>query len=98
MRRLFQRRKCNARLYKILEIETRVLFRNGKKFIWKPINRATGQQEINHVYFGKIVTVIGLETLDRVKISVDNFPQCNGRIFKNQFVADKDELEELTEK
>lgn len=56
------------------------------------------QQEINHVYFGKIVTVIGLETLDRVKISVDNFPQCNGRIFKNQFVADKDELEELTEK
>ncbi|MFR2244228.1 MAG: hypothetical protein ACLS67_24195 [Anaerobutyricum soehngenii] len=50
------------------------------------------------MYFGKIVTVIGLETLDRVKISVDNFPQCNGRIFKNQFVADKDELEELTEK
>jgi DNA modification methylase len=81
----------------VFELKTRVLFRNGKKFIWKPINRATGQQEINHVYFGKIVTVIGLETLDRVKISVDNFPQCNGRIFKNQFVADKDELEELTE-
>ena len=82
----------------VFELKTRVLFRNGKKFIWKPINRATGQQEINHVYFGKIVTVIGLETLDRVKISVDNFPQWNGRIFKNQFVADKDELEELTEK
>lgn len=74
------------------------MYETGKKFIWKPINRVTEQQEINHVHFGKIVTVIGLETLNRVKISVDDFPQCNGRIFKNQFVADQDELEELTEK
>ena len=76
-------------------------FKKVDKGIWEYCGdcfRATGQQEINHVYFGKIVTVIGLETLDRVKISVDNFPQCNGRIFKNQFVADKDELEELPEK
>lgn len=50
------------------------MYETGKKFIWKPINRATEQQEINHVYFGKIVTVIGLETLNRVKISVDDFP------------------------
>lgn len=28
----------------VFELKTRVLFRNGKKFIWKPINRATGNK------------------------------------------------------
>ena len=71
-------------------------YKNGDKFIWNPINRATKKIENLHPHCGKIVRVIGNETLDRVRISVDDFPECNYREHKNQFVADKDELEEIT--
>lgn len=64
----------------------------GNKFIWKPINRATNTIEESHPHYNKTVTMISEETLNRVKISVDDFPQCNGREIKNQFCADKDEL------
>lgn len=67
-------------------------YEKGMKFVWKPINRATKQIDTDHFHCGKVVTVIGEETLDRVKISVDDFPNCNYRELKNQFVADKDEL------
>lgn len=65
----------------------------GMKFIWKPINRATKKFDKVHPHYGKIVTVLKMDTLDRVRISVDDFPRCNWREQKNQFVADKDELE-----
>lgn len=65
----------------------------GMKFIWNPINRVTKQIEKEHPHCGKVVTVIKEETLDRLRISVDDFPKCNWREQKNQFVADKDELE-----
>lgn len=68
-------------------------YKKGMKFIWKPINRATKEVETNHPHYGKVITVIGVETLNRVRISVDDFPQCNWKEHKNQFVADKDELE-----
>lgn len=64
----------------------------GKKFVWKPINRATRQKEVDDPHYGKIVTVIREETCDRLRISVDDFPECNGKIRRNQFLADKDEL------
>lgn len=67
-------------------------YKEGMKFIWHPMNRATKQVEVEHPHCGKIVTVIGLETMDRVKVSVDDFPNCNDRKNANQFVADKDEL------
>lgn len=62
------------------------------KYIWKPINRATKQFETEHPHFGKVVTVIGNETLGRLRISVDDFPNCNDRKHVNQFVAEPDEL------
>lgn len=68
-------------------------YKEGTKFKWKPINRATKRPNIEHSHYGKTVTVIGLETLDRIRISVDDFPQCNYRREKNQFIAEKDELE-----
>ncbi len=68
-------------------------YREEMKFVWKPINRATKQIETEHPHYGKIVIVIGAETLDRVRISVDDFPNCNDKEHVNQFVADKDELE-----
>lgn len=69
-----------------------MIIENGNKFIWEPINRATRKTEVKHPHFGKIVTVIGSETLGRVRISVDDFPNCNDRLNVNQFVAEKDEL------
>lgn len=69
----------------------------GSKFIWHPINRATKKVESEHPHCGKIVTVIGNETLNRIRISVDDFPECNDRIHVNQFVAEKDELEPYIE-
>lgn len=68
----------------------------GDKFVWKPINRATNTIEENHPHYNKIVTIIDTETLNRFKISVDDFPQCNFRESKNQFCADKDELIPVT--
>ena len=69
-----------------------MIIENGKKFIWKPINRATRKAEEKHPHFGKIVTVIAPQTLGRVRISVDDFPNCNNRLNVNQFIAEKDEL------
>ena len=53
----------------------------GMRFIWKPINRATKEYETEHPHYGKSVTVIETETLDRVRISVDDFPNCNDSFF-----------------
>lgn len=64
----------------------------GMKFIWKPFNHDTKQDETEHPHYGKIVTVIGEETIDRLRVSVDDFPEMNGREKKNQFVVCKDEL------
>ena len=67
----------------------------GDKYIWKPYNHATKNENTEHVWYGHIVTVIGFETLDRVWISVENFPNCNHRERKNRFCADKYELFEI---
>lgn len=72
-------------------------YKKGMKFIWNPINRATKTIEKSHPHCGKIVTVIRSETFDRIRISVDDFPNCNNRKHVNQFVADKDELEPYTD-
>ena len=68
------------------------MYEKGMKFLWHPINRATNRVEEDHPHYNKIVTIISTETLNRIKISVDDFPQCNYRESKNQFFADKDEL------
>lgn len=67
-------------------------YSKGNKFIWNPINRATNKVQESHPHYNKIVTMISEETLNRIKISVDDFPQCNHRELKNQFCADKEEL------
>lgn len=64
----------------------------GMKFIWKPINRATKKFETEYPHYGKVVTLIGLEPLDRVRVSIDDFPNYNWKKSKNQFIAEKDEL------
>lgn len=69
-----------------------LLYIKGKKFVWNPMNRATKQVETEHVHCGKTVSVISEDTLDRIWISVDDFPNCNDREHKNRFLADKDEL------
>ena len=68
------------------------MYKIGDKYIWNPINRATDEIDFDNYHCGKTVTVIGDETLDRVRISVDDFLECNNRRGKNQFVASKDEL------
>lgn len=67
----------------------------GKKFMWNPINRATKQVELENPHYGKIVTVISEDTLNRIWISVDDFAECNYSEHKNHFLANKDELVEL---
>ena len=67
----------------------------GDKYIWKPYNHATKSDDIDHVWYEHIVTVIGFETLDRAQISVDDFPNCNHRENKNRFCADIAELFDL---
>lgn len=71
------------------------IYKKGAKFIWNPINRATKQVEIGNVHCGKVVTVIEIDSvrLGTIRISVDDdFPQCNWRESKNQFIAIADKL------
>ena len=67
----------------------------GDKFIWKPYNHAKKRYDAEHIWYGHIVTVIGFGTVDRVKISVDDFPDCNHRELKNRFCADVSDLFEI---
>lgn len=67
-------------------------YTKGEKFIWKPINRATKQRETEHPHYGKRVTVIDVDYLDTVWVSVDDFPKVNDKN-ANRFLAQKDELE-----
>lgn len=78
-----------------LDIQEVPSYNKKKKFIWNPINRVTKQVEIEHPHYGKIVTMISEDTLDRIWISIDDFPECNYREHKNRFLAGKDELVEL---
>ena len=64
----------------------------GDKYIWKLYNHATKSDDTDHRWYGHVVTVIGFEPSGRVRISVDDFPDCNQRELKNRFMADKYEL------
>ena len=70
------------------------LYAKGNKFLWYPIDRGKGEVETEHPHYGKIVTVINIDSkrLETILISVDDFPQCNGREHKNKFLILSDEL------
>ena len=70
----------------------------GEKFIWWPINRATGNIETTHTHCGKVVTFIEKDILNSVWISMDDFPMCNDRDNVNRFLAELNELYSLNSK
>ena len=66
----------------------------GKKFVWEPFNHARKGPESAHPHFGKIVTITGIDALNRFLISVDDFPKVND-INANKFLADENELKPI---
>lgn len=72
------------------------MFEELDRAIYKPINHITGEHDKDNVNYGKTVTIIsGMDVLGNYRISVDDFPQCNGRKQKNWFYANEEELEEV---
>ena len=65
----------------------------GDRIIWKPIDYRDMSQNTSHPWYGAKGTVIELDTLNRVVIALDDFPNCNYREHKNRFLADYRELE-----
>lgn len=48
---------------------------------------------LKNPHYGKIGTILeNPDRLDLVKISIDNFPNCNHREYHNQFYYDIEEL------
>jgi hypothetical protein len=44
-------------------------------------------------HYNKIATVEEIDTLDLVRVSIDDFPNCNHRTYHNRFWYSKNELE-----
>lgn len=44
-------------------------------------------------HFNKIATVEEIDRLNQVRVSIDDFPNCNHRTYHNRFWYMKDELE-----
>ena len=67
----------------------------GMKVIVRPINFATHEQDVTHIWYDKIATVIDIGEnpyLEQVCVSMDDFPACNGREYKNRFWYCAEEL------
>ena len=57
----------------------------GKRVIVRPIDYSKKKPDRKHIYYGKKGTVIGVDTLDRYIVAMDDFPDCNGRNEFNKF-------------
>lgn len=66
------------------------------KGIFRPIDYRTHEQDINHIHYGKSVTILGKDKIYYC-FAVDDFPNCNGREQKNRFYAKHEEIEVLNE-
>ena len=66
------------------------------KGILRPIDHRTGEQDTNHIHYGKSITILGKDRLYYC-YSIDDFPNCNGREKKNRFYAIPEEIEVLNE-
>lgn len=64
----------------------------GEEYIYRPIDYVTKTDNVSHVHYGKRVTVIDFDVLDRIWVSINDFPRCNHREYHNRFLAEKCEL------
>lgn len=62
------------------------------KGIFKPIDYRTYEQDINHIHYGKSVTILEKDRFG-YRFSIDDFPNCNNREKKNRFYARHEEIE-----
>ena len=70
-------------------------FEIGDRVIYKPINYTDKSQDTENRYYGTKGTVIGLDTLRRMIISLDEFPECNNRKWRNSHWVNGEELEKI---
>ena len=64
----------------------------GKRVIVRPIDYSKKKPDRKHIYYGEKGTVIGVDTLDRYIVAMDDFPDCNCRVQKNRFWYDAEEV------
>ena len=64
----------------------------GKRVIVRPIDYSKKKPDRKHIYYGKKGTVIGVDTLDRYIVAMDDFPDCNCRVQMNRFWYDAKEV------
>lgn len=67
----------------------------GEEYIYRPIDYVTKTENVNHIHYGKKVTVIDFDVLGRIWIAINDFPQCNQREYHNRFLAEIYELYSL---
>ena len=64
----------------------------GSKVIIKRKICANG---LRNPHFNKVATVLSIDRIDQVCVSIDSFPNCNHREFYNRFWYNSDELEPI---
>lgn len=64
----------------------------GEKVIVRPMDYSKKEFDRNHPHYGKKATIIGVDTLNRYIVAMDDFPDCNYKAQKNKFWYNAEEV------